>query len=448
MAVAIADLYQKYPNISKANRPYQPYGAALKAWMSGRRELVLSGPAGTGKSRLGLQKAHFCAHKYAGMRGLICRKTRHSITQTAMVTYEKKVVPEGWLEKGAIHWNTTDQQYEYANGSIIAVGGLDKASKIMSSEWDIIIVPEATELVVDDWEALITRLRNGVVPYQQLLGDCNPGPPNHWLKQRADRGATLMLNSRHQDNPMVTSEYLAGLQQLTGVRKLRLYDGLWAAADGMVYEEEWDPAIHMMDQFEIPYSWPRYWVIDWGFRHPFVLQWWAENHDGELFRYREIYITGKLVEDMARLALQLSVGEPRPVAIICDHDTEDRMTFQRHTSYETIPANKAIKLGIQDTKAMLRPARNGRPGLHFLRDSLVELDKSLQDRGLPVCTEAEFESHVWDESNGRKRGEEPVDKDNHGMDCLRYLCRHKISGTNIEELDDETAKTLREYMGY
>jgi hypothetical protein len=39
----------------------------------------------------------------------------------------------------------------------------------------------------------------------------------------------------------------------------------------------------------------------------------------------------------------------------------------------------------------------------------------------PTCTEEEIDGYVWDLANNRKKGEEPVDKDNHGLDALRYL---------------------------
>src|SRR5581483_5142785 len=176
----------------KERRPYQPLGAALKMWRSRRREVLLAGPCDTGKSRACIEKLHFCADKYPHARLLMLRKTRKSLTQAAMVTYEQKVLPEGWLGS-LIKFSTTDQQYEYPNGSIIAVAGMDDPAKVLSSEWDLIYVQEATELSENDWEILTMRLRNGAMPYQQLIADCNPGPPTHWLKLRADRGATLML---------------------------------------------------------------------------------------------------------------------------------------------------------------------------------------------------------------------------------------------------------------
>lgn len=112
-------------------------------WRSRRPEIMLSGPGDTGKSRAWLEKLHYCADKYPKARLLIVRKTRASITQSAMVTYEQKVLPDGWLGS-LIRWNTTDQQYEYPNGSIIAVAGMDNAAKVLSSEWDIIYVQEVT----------------------------------------------------------------------------------------------------------------------------------------------------------------------------------------------------------------------------------------------------------------------------------------------------------------
>ena len=432
------------------NRAYTAYGAALKAWRSGRREVLLAGPAGTGKSRLWLQKAHYAAMKYPGARILLCRKTRVSMTQSVLITFEKKVVPTGWLESNRLHWNQTDQQYEYPNGSIIAVGGLDKATKIMSSEWDLIYVAEATELLESDWGALISRLRNGVMPYQQLAADCNPGAPTHWLKLRCDRGETLMLHSKHSDNPSVTAAYLAGLRALPRVLKLRLLDGVWAAAEGMVYEEEWNPATHLVDRFDIPASWPRFWAIDWGYRNPFVWQAWAQSPDGILYRYKEIYKTGVVVEDVARQIKQLTAGEPRPRAVICDHDAEDRKTFERHAEVETIAARKAVSLGIQTQKARLRIGGDDKAGMYYLRDSLVEIDPVLAEKYLPLCSEQEYEHYVWDVSNGRKTGEDPVKKFDHGKDTERYLCMYidDPEDHEIGALDSSLALALSSYRGY
>lgn len=146
-----------------------PYGANREIFRCRDCEALLAGPAGTGKSRAALEKLHLCALKYPGMRGLMVRKTRASLTQTGLVTFQEKVLHE--LDN--VEWRTQEQEFRYSNGSRIVVAGLDKPSKVMSSEYDIAYVQEATELTENDWESITTRLRNGMVPYQQIMADCN-----------------------------------------------------------------------------------------------------------------------------------------------------------------------------------------------------------------------------------------------------------------------------------
>lgn len=399
---------------------YGPRGAALELFRCHDREVLLSGPAGTGKSRACLEKLHLCACKYPGMRGLILRKTHSSLTASGLVTYKQKVLHP--LDNVTFFGGSAQDppEFRYPNGSRLLVGGLDKPTKIMSTEYDIIYIQEAVELSENDWESVTTRLRNGVIPYQQLLADCNPDTPFHWLKQRADRGITHLLESRHEDNPSVTPEYLAVLDALTGVRKERLRYGRWAAAEGIVYDG-WDRATHVIDPFSIPAGWTRYWVVDFGYTNPFVWQAWAEDPDGRLYRYREIYRTQRLVSDHARDILAATAGEPRPRSIICDHDAEDRATLERAVGMPTIAAVKAVSPGIQAVAERLRPAGDGKPRLFLFRDAVIELDAALLDRKQATGTEQEFDGYIWDTSNGRKRGEEPLKREDHGMDALRYM---------------------------
>ncbi len=355
------------------------------------------------------------------------RKTRASLTESAMVTMNEKVLHE--LDH--VDFHTTTQEYRYPNGSRIVVGGLDKATKVMSSEYDIIYVQEATELSEHDWESLTTRLRNGVMPYQQLLGDCNPDAPHHWLKKRADSGKTVMLESRHEDNPTLWdrvkqtwtelgARYIAKLEALTGVRYLRLRKGIWAAAEGMVYDG-WDRDVHLIDRFEIPADWRRYLSVDFGYTNPFVAQWWAEDGDGRLYRYREIYRVQQLVEDHAAEMKRLMANERMPEAVICDHDAEDRATLERHLGLSTIAAHKAVSPGIQAVASRLKRAGDGKSRLFLLRDSLVDRDPLLEEAKKPTCTEEEIEGYVW---NDKVKRDEPVKANDHGMDPMRYVVAH------------------------
>src|SRR5207248_1407369 len=116
--------------------------------------------------------------------------------------------------------------------------------------------------------------------------------------------------------------------------------------------------------------------------------------------------------------------EPKPRAIICDHDAEERATLERHLNMSTIGAYKAVSPGIQAVEARLRKAGDGRPRIFYLRESLVQMDPALADAHRPTCTEEEFECYVWDQANGQKRGEVPVKEYDHGCDMTRYLVAH------------------------
>jgi len=331
---------------------------------------------------------------------------------------------------------------------------MDKSTRIMSSEYDIVYVQEATELVENDWEALTTRLRNHRVSFQQIIADCNPDTPTHWLKRRCDAGKTRMLESRHEDNPTVTAAYLAKLDNLTGPRYYRLRLGKWVQAEGVVYEG-WDRSIHLIDRIPIPVHWPRYWAVDFGYTNPFVCQFWAADDDGRLYRYREIYHSKHLVEDHARAILaefeaecragaeyyKARVGEQRamdaarsqlaPHFIVCDHDAEDRATLERYLEMKTTPARKDISPGIQAVASRLKVAGDGKPRLFLLRNSVVARDPVLDEAKKPLCTEEEIDAYVWDTSSGRRQGEVPVDRDNHGLDALRYVVAKLDGGSFV-----------------
>lgn len=416
------------PVFDDPRRTWTPRGAARAVWRDRRDECVLSGPAGTGKSRAILEKLHAICLQWPGARCLIVRKTRSSLTQSALVTFEAKVLPKG----DAVRQGPTRahrESYHYSNGSEIVVGGMDKPDKVMSTEYDFIYVQEAIELSVDEWEALVTRLRNGVVPFQQIVADTNPSSPQHWLYQRCQAGVTHMLDSRHEDNPVLWDAdkgawtekgqtYLAKLDNLTGVRKERLRHGRWVQAEGVVYEG-WNPAIHLIDRFDVPADWRRIRSIDFGFTNPFVCQWWAVDPDGRMYLDREIYMTGRTVRSHADLIKALTDGQ-RIEASAADHDAEDRATLLEN-GIKTIPANKAITVGLQKVAERLALAGDGKPRLFVLRDGLVERDPVCVDRKEPASTVEEFDSYIWPVgTNGKSLKEVPLDKFNHGMDALRY----------------------------
>lgn len=438
---------------------FAPKGACKDIFTCRDSEVLVAGPAGTGKSRACLEKLHMMCLMNPGMRGLICRKTATSLSSTALVTWRKFVVVEA-LNSGVVSYYGGSAQepasYRYANGSTVVIGGLDKIEKIMSSEYDLVYVQEATDLTENDWESITTRLRNWQVSFQQLLGDCNPSHPTHWLKQRCDRGQTKMLHSTHENNPILFQNgemtergraYLDKLDRLSGVRYQRLRLGNWVAAEGVIYDEfatehvlsgipmEWRKG-EALDHAGVPISWRRYWAVDFGFTNPFTCQWWAEDGDGRLYLYREIYHTRRTVDQHAQAILRCVAPdgrwlEPKPTVITCDHDAEGRVVFERETGLSTSAAHKSVSEGIQAVQVRLRDAGDGRRRLYFLRDTLVEKDPELEESGKPTCLLDEIPGYVWATkkvSGDPKTKDEPKKEDDHGCDAMRYVVAERDFG--------------------
>lgn len=433
-------------NILKAGKPeqkaYKPVGPAMNTLFYFKGPMmVLDGPAGTGKSRCILEKFHLLAEKYAGCRLLIFRKTRESLSESALFTFEEKVLPTGHSSLDQGGQRSHRQHYLYDNGSEIHVVGMDKPQKIMSTEFDAAYGQELIECDIADIDFVRTRLRNGVIPYQQLLGDCNPDIPTHWILLQSNAGKFQMLSTHHEDNPVLFEEaplggkaggpdtewpirsydqrwgkwtergkaYIANLDELTGPRYWRLRHGKWSGAEGAVYEK-WSDETHVLRTnagwHRLPQSWRRFWSIDFGHTHPFVWALWALDNDERMYLELEIYVTKELVRDimisvMERIGWRRKPGAdlddiddllesymaweplpgayPWPEAIVCDWDAEGRATIEQVVGMRTTAAYKDIDHGIQAVAERIAIAGDGIARIFILENSLIAADGPGED---------------------------------------------------------------------
>jgi phage terminase large subunit len=275
---------------------YSFYGANRDAILCRDPEVMLAGPRDTGKTLAWLWKLDAVAKKYAGASIVIARKVQKDLWGTVLETFRREIL-DG--QPVRVYGGERPAFYEYRNDSRIWTAGLDKPGSVLSAQHDIIYLNQAEEADVADWEFLTstTTGRAGNVPYSQTVGDCNPGPPTHWIQQRRAQGALTFFESRHEYNPEIydprTGEVtdggqarLDGLRSLTGVREKRLFRGLWVMPEGAIYEV-FDEDKHKIVSFPIPQLWPRCVGIDPAGAHIAAL-WVAWDPKGEaLHVYRE-----------------------------------------------------------------------------------------------------------------------------------------------------------------
>jgi len=275
------------PADSTLEGAYLPKGAAKELWSNHDTEVIIEGPAETGKTLAALHKLDAVAWKYPGAQIAIVRKTYRSMPGSVLQTYFLKVLGQmskvkiiqnkkldGPSFRVGIYGGTRPEQYVYPNGSMVWVGGMDSPDKVLSSERDLIYVNQAEELSLADWETLTTRVtgRAGNIPYPQLIGDCNPSAPTHWILARERANSLKLLHSKHKDNPQLWNEEkqswtaqgartLSILGKLTGNRRSRLLEGLWVIPEGAIYEA-FNEEENSIASFIPPNHWPRIVGID------------------------------------------------------------------------------------------------------------------------------------------------------------------------------------------
>jgi phage terminase large subunit len=359
------------------------------------------------------------------------------MTESTLVTWESKVVPEGHpCLSGPSRRNR--QSYVFPNGSEIITAGMkqsgrDATQKIMSTDFDFIYVPEAIELSAEEYGRLLSRLRNNVSPFKQIISDTNPSHPQHWLKRRCDDGMCQIIETRHRDNPLLYDhakgdwtpfgrEYLSSLETLEGALRDRLYLGKWAQAEGVVFTN-WNDQIHVIDNFDIPEHWKRYCSNDFGVNDPFTAIYGAQDPESKrLYIYREYVRTNDIVEHHAA-AMKKIEGKEKYQATICDHEKNARLTLEKHLGRTTTPANKKdIMAGVDAIQSLLKNQPDGRPGLFVFESLRNTYDKAMDERKLPMGIIQEMPSYVFDQSVNKGIKDKPVDRDNHSIDPLRYLC--------------------------
>lgn len=250
--------------------PLRLYGNVRAGATCKAPEVMLAGPADTGKTVGLCGKLHILALTYNGAQLAIVRKTYKSMPGSVLQTFEAIA---GGLPR--VYGGKRAERYLYPNGSTVWLGGMDNPDKVLSSERDVIYVNQAEELSLPEWEVLGTRAtgRAGNMPYAQMVGDCNPSAPTHWIMQRSRNGGPMRrFDTTHRDNPElfdpatgeITAEgerRLGALRNLTGSRLLRLYHGLWAAPEGAIYDV-FDEEKHKVVAFEPPALWPRIVGVD------------------------------------------------------------------------------------------------------------------------------------------------------------------------------------------
>jgi phage terminase large subunit len=423
----------------------------LRNWTGPREvlEVLVEGPRGTGKSRGVDTFLHWIATTYPGAKILVVRKTRQSLTESFCKTFEEDVL--GPVARRLIVGDGdrgNRSHYQYPNGSRIALVGLDRPSKHQSTDWDVIVLEEASELTWRQVMPFFGALRNFVkgIPWQLLIAPTNPDAPRNWLNVRANEGKMMRVVTRHRDNPkwfdndVETPEgeaFLKSLERYTGVERDRHVLGLWRGAEGMVWEN-FDERIHVIDEPNwrsslkiVEYRG----AMDWGTTHPGCFQVWGIDAAKRMTLVATIQQTGKTPDWWSARAVEL-IQEFQIRRVVADPSQPGFMTqindwlTARGAKRIVYPANnKKASSGSGDMGGLalvrwgLERDSAGVPRIRMLRNALRgPADPALVAESKPTWVAEEIPSYVHARDASGEFMYETTDKDlpDDGCDTMRY----------------------------
>jgi hypothetical protein len=99
----------------------------------------------------------------------------------------------------------------------------------------------------------------------------------------------LFLPAKLDDNPdknFVAQYKLKLLSKPSHMRARYLY-GDWDSVEGGFFQDDYNPLVHAIEPFKIPRDWPKFRSMDWGFKAPGTIGWFAMDPDENLYQFYE-----------------------------------------------------------------------------------------------------------------------------------------------------------------
>lgn len=319
-------------------------------------------------------------------------------------------------------WQAGKRQLKFMDKTIQCLGAKDEGAigqfqgKTMSGVYcdEMTLYPESIIDMID------TRLSN---PHSMGFATMNPSHPYHKLKQWIDKAESgdkdyYSLQFMIDDNPYLKEDFKNRLKNsLSGLFFKRNYLGLWCLAEGAIFDF-FDPKIHVLSKA------PRaaeYYIaaIDYGTVNAFVCliigvstgrytqtgkcMWVEKEYYYDPKKQGRQKVNSEFADEVLELVELYGVKQ-----LYIDPSAEAMQLELSRRGIHSLHANNDVENGIQMmTKEM-------KVGNLFVLDSCPN-------------TIREIQSYVWDAKAADRGWDEPLKKDDHTVDALRYaIASHKI----------------------
>lgn len=322
-------------------------------------------------------------------------------------------------------WQSGKRQLKFLDKTINTLGAKDEGAigSFQGKTFSLVYCDEMTLYPESIIDMIDTRLS---MPHSMGFASMNPSHPTHKIKQwidKAEKGDPnyYSLHFTLDDNPYVSESYKQRIRDsLSGLFYKRNYLGLWCLAEGAIFDF-FDREIHVLRR---PPCAAEYWVagIDYGSVNPFACvligvssgkytqtgrRWWVEK---EYYYDPKVIGRQKVNAEFARDVQEFL--EPYAVkALYIDPSAAAMKEELRRLNIHTVDGNNDVENGIQ------------------------MMTREMKEGNFYICSECtntirEIESYVWDSKAAQRGYDEPLKKNDHSVDAIRYvLASHKVIAT-------------------
>ena len=322
-----------------------------------------------------------------------------------------------------IVWYAGKRQLKFRDKTISTLGAENEGSigAIQGKTFSLCYADEITLYPESIIDMVDTRLSN---PHSMLFCSCNPSHPTHKIKQWIDKAEAghknyYALQFTLDDNPYVDEDYKQRIRDsLSGLFYKRNYLGLWCLAEGAIFDF-FDRKIHVVRR---PPATADYWIagIDYGSVNAFTCVLVGVSTGKYTQTGKKMWVEKEYYWDPKKTGRQKVNSE----------FADDVQEFLEPYAVKNLyidPSAEAFQLELRKRGIHVVHANNN------VENGIQVMTSEMKKGNLFICEECvntirEIQSYVWDSKAAEKGYDEPLKKDDHAIDALRYcIASHKVA---------------------
>ena len=371
---------------------------------SGSRIVLSRGGAGSSKSHSVYQLMVERLFGVGPRKILILRKTLPSLRASVKPKIDE--ILHSYKLDRYVKEEKVEMNYRYGR-NLLHFGSLfADPERIKSTEWNDILLEEATEFDHADYKQLLLRLRASVPrggTRNQIHLAFNPINEIHWIKTELldkQTGDLAEIISTYKDNPYLDKDYVDYVEGLAAQDPNfhRIYTlGEWGSLENIIYRK-WDVVDKVPEEVRAGIG--EIYAVDFGFSSPTcVARIWADPTIMEAWLEIVLYKPGYTNRDLIDKVLdkKIPTENRKRYPIYADTQEPARIKEINDNGFKCLPSDKSVSDGIDYCK---------RWKLHILDNSPDGVK--------------EISGYSYREDSNGHVLEEPVKFNDHFCDTFRY----------------------------